>query len=526
MYPLDAGDQRYICDTSAIIEGAVTDLVSRNALSGSLFIHLLLIKYFRRLASKGSVKGFIGLRELERLNKLLKDKTERIKLVYISELPPHLRDTTQDDIDFAICEIARAWGATLITSDIISRETAEALGVPVIYHKVKNRGKMMLESFFDDETMSIHLKEGAIPYAKKGRPGDWRFVPLRKTPMRKEELEILIDEILNACREEREAYIDIEREYSTIVQLGQYRIIITRPPFSDGIEITAVKPLVRLQLEDYKLPPKLIERLEKRAEGILIAGAPGMGKSTFAQALAEFYMRKGRIVKTIESPRDLQLPPEITQYSKSKAALGELHDILLLSRPDYTVFDEMRTTEDFKLYVDLRLAGVGMIGVVHATSPIDAIQRFIGRVELGMIPSIIDTVIFIENGNVSKVYELDLVVKIPYGLKEEDLARPVVIVRDFLTGEPEYEIYVFGERTFVVPIRKRKVAEEKIKRVIDRVLGKYVPTSVYLVEMVGEDKILIRIPPEYIPLLTGKCRKKLTRISRRLGVEIEVSPLT
>ena len=69
----------------------------------------------------------------------------------------------------------------------------------------------------------------------------------------------------------------------------------------------------------------------------------------------------------------------------------EIHDILLLSRPDYTIFDEMRNTEDFRLFADLRLSGVGMLGVMHATKSIDAIQRFIGRIELGVIPHIIDT---------------------------------------------------------------------------------------------------------------------------------------
>jgi ATPase len=179
-----------------------------------------------------------------------------------------------------------------------------------------------------------------------------------------------------------------------------------------------------------------------------------MGKTTFAQALAEYYMRMGKVVKTVESPRDMVLPDEITQYSKHYATLGELHDILLLSRPDYTVFDEMRTDEDFKLYADLRLAGIGMIGVVHATSPIDAIQRFIGRVELGMIPSIVDTVIFIKNGVVEKVYELRMTVKLPTGLREAELSRPVIEVRDFLTGELEYEVYTFGEQTVVVPVKK------------------------------------------------------------------------
>ena len=86
-------------------------------------------------------------------------------------------------------------------------------------------------------------------------------------------------------------------------------------------------------------------------------------------------------------------------------------DILLLVRPDYTIFDEVRRAPDFEVFSDMRLAGVGMVGVVHASSPIDAIQRFIGRVELGMIPHILDTIIFIKGGRIQKVYEIKLTVK-------------------------------------------------------------------------------------------------------------------
>jgi ATPase len=100
-----------------------------------------------------------------------------------------------------------------------------------------------------------------------------------------------------------------------VAQIGNYRIAVARPPFSDGLEVTIVRPIVKLRLEDYQLPQKLLERFEMRAEGILIAGPPGSGKSTFAASLAEFYSQRGKIVKTLESPRDLQVGPEITQYS-------------------------------------------------------------------------------------------------------------------------------------------------------------------------------------------------------------------
>ena len=73
-------------------------------------------------------------------------------------------------------------------------------------------------------------------------------------------------------------------------------------------------------------------------------------------------------------------------------------DVLLLVRPDYTIYDEVRKTRDFEIFADMRLAGVGMIGVVHANRAIDAVQRLIGRVELGVIPQVVDTVIFIDKG--------------------------------------------------------------------------------------------------------------------------------
>ncbi|MDH7556677.1 MAG: hypothetical protein QHG94_07060, partial [Candidatus Methanosuratincola sp.] len=197
---------------------------------------------------------------------------------------------------------------------------------------------------------------------------------------------------------------------------------------------------------------------------------------------------------------------------------------LLLSRPDYTFFDEMRDTEDFKIFTDLRLAGVGMVGVIHATSPIDSIQRFIGRVELGVIPSVIDTVIFINNGNVEKVYDLETSVKIPHGLTESDLTRPVVLVRNFLDGEVEYELYVFGERTFVVPVKRREVrGAQSIKPIISRILGKYIDMEEVEIET-GEGEVRVVVPPERISMVARRTRKKLQKIEEKLGTKIVLKP--
>ena len=170
------------------------------------------------------------------------------------------------------------------------------------------------------------------------------------------------------------------------------------------------------------------------------AGTPGSGKTTLASSLANFYSSKGKIVKTFESPKDMQLNPEVTQYGPLEGSFEKTADILLLVRPDYTIFDEVRKTKDFQVFADMRLSGVGMIGVVHSSKPIDAIQRFMGRVELGLVPHIIDTVIYVKEGAINKIYFLKLIVKVPTGMTESDLARPVVEVREFETDELVYEL--------------------------------------------------------------------------------------
>ncbi|WP_297469332.1 LAGLIDADG family homing endonuclease [Thermococcus sp.] len=246
--------------------------------------------------------------------------------------------------------------------------------------------------------------------------------------------------------------------------------------------------------------------------------------STFAQALAEWYASMGKIVKTMEKPRDLQVSEEITQYTALNGRMELTGDILLLVRPDYTIFDEMRKTSDFKIYSDLRLAGVGMVGVVHATKPIDAIQRFIGRVELGMIPQIVDTVLFIKAGNVAKVLTLEYLVKVPSGMKEEDLARPVIEVRDFETGELEYEIYTYGEEISVVPVKREekapalRLAEKRLKQEIK----KFLPDVYTEVEIVSPHKAVIYADEFDIPAIIGKKGKRITELEKRIGISIDV----
>ena len=342
---------------------------------------------------------------------------------------------------------------------------------------------MKLNAFFDDHTMSVHLVENNPPRAKRGSPGDWSLVELSERLLTHDELDILAAAILEVAHNDRASFIEIEEEGAAVVQLRNLRIAIAMPPFADKYEISAIRPITKLSMDDYKLSPKLMKRLETRAEGMLVTGSPGSGKSTFSAALAEFYSRKGNVVKTLEQPRDLQVSEDIVQYSPLDGSMEKAADILLLVRPDYVIYDELRKDSDFEAYSDLRSAGVGMVGVVHAGSSIDAIQRLIlgGRVELGQLPSTVDTVIHIEAGQVAKVSSLALKVKLPTGMSssQRDLARPVVEVRDFENGYLEYEIFTFGGEKVVVPVSTRRTDTRDRGRFPKKgVPGETVPVSI------------------------------------------------
>ena len=514
-----------VADTSVIINGYLADQIESGSVKNSeIIIPQAVFDELQSQASNDKQQGFVGLEQIQKLNKLSVSYGLKIILKGSHPAIDDIKFAASGRIDALIIDIAKQNNAVLYTSDKVQYLVAQAEDVQTIFLKPKIiQEDLEFLKFFDNTTMSVHLKENQYPLGKKGKPGEFILTKLSDEFLSKDYLKMISSQILSSVNASDSSTIEISKTGASVVQYNDYRIAITYPPFSESYEITIVHPTVKLSLEDYTISEALMSRLTDRAEGIVISGSPGSGKSTLASGLANFYHSQGKIVKTFESPRDLQVDAGITQYGKLNGSFDNTADILLLVRPDYTIFDEVRRREDFTTFSDLRLTGVGMVGVIHANSSLDAIQRFIGKIELGIIPNVLDTVVFVNNGDIEKVYDLELKVKVPTGMTESDLARPVIEIRNFEDNNLEHEIYTFGEENVIVPVAKRgekvgieKLAADKIKDYFQRY------DSNAQVDILSENRVKVSVREDCIASIIGRGGTNINEIEKLLKVHIDI----
>ena len=382
-----------------------------------------------------------------------------------------------------------------------------------------------IEDLLMDLVHTVFLKADCPPRVKQGSIGDLKLIEVESEQnwdtLRMEALQEELGDLVEENRHRSDCFLEIDRKGCKVIQLGDLRIACAWPPFADAREITIVRPVAKLSLDHYELDERLIERLADHHRGVFICGRPGSGKTTLAQAIAEYLDTKiGAMVKTMEAPRDLQLADRITQYAPLEGDLEKTAEIIFLVRPDFVIFDEVRRARDFEIFADVRLAGVGLLGVTHANSALEAIQRLIGKVELGLVSQVLDTIIHVEAGQIQQVLELRMTVKPPTGMQEE-LARPVIEVVEFPSGKITHEMFAFGSEIAVVPVEGRAavgvsplkaLARDQLVHMIQQWVGVQCQ-----VQFKGETSATIYAPQNMISTLIGKGGENVRQLQEELG---------
>ncbi len=119
-----------------------------------------------------------------------------------------------------------------------------------------------------------------------------------------------------------------------------------------------------------------------------------------------------------------------------------------------------------------------------------------------------------------------MIVKVPSGMTEADLSRPVIEVNDFISGKLEYEIYSYGEQTVVIPIEKteRKLVWQFAAESIREYFKQYSKDNV--VQFISDEKIKVYFPNETISKVIGKKGEEIIKIEKELGLKIDVLPFS
>jgi len=229
--------ENYVVDTSIVIDGRIVEMVEERRIKGVVIIPQGVIAELEHQANLGKETGFAGFTTIKKLRQL--EKEGKIEVVIAGERPreSEIANAKLGAIDAMIRKLAKEMNATLITGDKVQYAAALAEGIETLYLQAREEKKgLSFEKYFTPDTMSVHIREGCEVKAKIGRPGRWRMVKLGEV-LSREEVRRISEEIIEATKRNVDYYFEIDRTGASVIQMGDYRIVIAKPPFSDGFEI-------------------------------------------------------------------------------------------------------------------------------------------------------------------------------------------------------------------------------------------------------------------------------------------------
>lgn len=165
--------------------------------------------------------------------------------------------------------------------------------------------------------------------------------------------------------------------------VGRLRINVYRQRDTTAAAIRIV-PLEPRSFTDLNLPADTLDRFCRARRGlILISGITGSGKTTTLNAFIN-HMNENMScnIVTIEDPIEFSHPRKKSSISQRELgrdffAYRAALESVFRQDPDVIVIGEMRTAEMFKLAIDGAASGHLVIGTLHSSDALDAVDRIV-----------------------------------------------------------------------------------------------------------------------------------------------------
>lgn len=503
--------EKIVPDTSVIINGALTRLLeSRNHEECEIIIPLAVIDELQAQASKGREIGIKGLEELKKTRELAEEKGVRVRF---SGERPSLDDiklARSGRIDALIRDVAKAEQAKLYTSDYVQALVAEAEGIPVEYvEPYELVEEFSFEKYLSPDVLSLYLRSGSPPYAEILREGRIERVKLGDEACGDELLNKILEEAMAAARLGEEADIALLRPEAIILETPAYRIKVSKPPFSDRLEITIQRNPLDLISEPELVDP-IVEECGEESHGILLVNVDRLYVFPIAEKLAEKLRDRGFKVEILGRAR--RAASSASYHGPLDGDLEKAVEFLLADPPDILILDEVRKTRDLRIVKEFRFAGSSVLAFLTSTSLRSALAKILETIKPSTLQEIFDKIALIRCREGLETYRLTTSIKVPTGLSRSLDTIPVVeITRN---GEMIYEIYEINGSPVVVDLKELSDRLEKLKRAVHTALKRFKVSSKIEIEHVGLDEIGVRI--------AGRRSRRLLELKRRLEKELGV----
>ncbi|MEM2188317.1 MAG: hypothetical protein QXG35_03180 [Nitrososphaerota archaeon] len=503
--------EKIVPDTSVLINGALSRLIEASEIEDcELIIPLAVIDELQAQASKGKDIGLKGLEEIRRIREIAGEKNIRIR--FSGERPSldDIRLARSGRIDALIRDVARAEGGALYTSDYVQALVAEAEGIPVKYIEPYRRPEEpAYKKYLGPDVVSLYLRDGMRPRADVLRDGRLETMILDDEPCDENLLNEVLEEVMAVARVRERADVIMLRPEAVILETGDYRIRIVKPPLSDRMEAVIQKNILDLVSEDAVIEPIVVEG-SLRPRGILVLNLDGVYSFPIAEKIAEKLRERGLEARIIGRAR--RINASAPYYGPLDGDLEKTLHLALSSPLDYIIIDEVADSRDLKLVKDARLAGIGVIAFKRSKLINAALASLLEVVGPAILPQVIDEIVLVRCSGISEILSVSASIRAPSGLSPESGIRHVVDISR--AGEKIYEIYEFDGRPIISDVREVRERLKKAEKIIEEVLRGSGLKGAEL-EALWLDKAVIRV--------AGRKRQELMRLRRKIAEELGIA---